>query len=482
MSSAVLTAADRPAVRRRLLRTARRPGPRTLRGRAALAFGAISLVLSTALALTVWGAVSQYLLLQRERATLAQASANSAQLQRGASAAGLTLPQLLAQLPRQTGSTSLFVDSGEWTTTSLLVGRDDLPRGLRDTVVEGSPARQRITVQGETVLAVGIPLAGLEDAYFEVFPLDELDRTYRVLGTVLALAVLASVPLSLVAGWWSTRPALRPLERISTVAGAIAAGDLGARLDPQGDPSLTPLAASFNQTVAALEARVRSDARFAADVSHELRTPLTAMLGAMSLVEEHVDRLPADGQEGLALLRAEVLGFERLVADLLEISRADAGSTDAALEDVRVADLVRALLARRSLAGRPPVPVEAPDDVDQLVVRADKRRLERVLGNLIDNADTHGQGLRGLVLAADGGTVRISVDDAGAGVPAGDRDRVFERFARGAGSSRVHTPGAGLGLALVTRHLQAMDGSVTVGDSPQGGARFTVELPLGSTR
>lgn len=479
-----MSTAAEPAPARRLTRTVRVAVPRTLRGRATLAFTAITLVLSTALALTVWGAVSQYLLLQRERATLAQASANAAQLQRGASAAGLTLPQLLAQLPRQTGSTSLHVDSGEWTTTSLLVGRDDLPRGLRDTVVGGTPARQRITVQGETVLAVGIPLAGLDDAYFEVFPLDELDRTYRVLGTVLLLAVLTSVPVALVVGWWSTRPTLRPLERISTVAGAIAGGDLGARLDPQGDPSLAPLAASFNQTVAALEERVRSDARFAADVSHELRTPLTAMLGAMSLVEEHVERLPPDGQEGLALLRAEVQGFERLVADLLEISRSDAGSTDVALEDVRVADLLRAVLARRALAGRPPVPVDAPADAAELVVRADKRRLERVLGNLMDNADTHGQGLRAVVLerAGDGRTVRLHVDDGGPGVPAGDRARVFERFARGAGSTRTRTPGAGLGLALVTRHVHAVHGTVTVGESPQGGARFTVELPLGSTR
>ena len=458
-----------------------RPGLvlRSLRGRATLAFAATALLLSVVIALTVWVAVSQYLLLQRERVTLAQVSANAAQLQRGLSAEGLTVPQLLAQLPHQTGSTSLYADHGEWTTTSLLIGRDDLPRELLDTVVGGTPARQRITLRGATMLAVGIPLAGLDQAYLEVFPLEELDKTYRVLGTVLLLAVLASIPVSLLVGWWATWPTLRPLQRISDAARSIADGDLGARVDPRGDPSLVPLAASFNRTASALEERVRSDARFAADVSHELRTPLTAMLGAMSLVEDHADRLPAEGQEALVLLRSEVLGFERLVADLLEISRADAGSTDAVLEDVRVVDLVRHVLDRRRLAGRPAVPVTAGPDAEELFVCADKRRLERVLGNLMDNADTHGGGLRAVRVGREDDRVLLTVDDGGPGFPVEGRARVFERFARGAGASRSQSAGAGQGLALVARHVEAMHGQVAITDSPCGGARFTVVLPIG---
>ncbi|WP_138760222.1 sensor histidine kinase [Modestobacter altitudinis] len=452
--------------------------PRTLRGRATLAFAAITLVVLLMMAIAVWTAVSQYLLLQRERTTLAQTGANAAQLQGGLSSEGLTVPQLLAQLPRQTGSTSLYVDDGEWTTTSLLVGRDDLPRALVDMVVEGTPARQRVGTQDGTALAVGIPLAGLQDAYFEVYPLEELDKTYRVLGTVLSLAVLASVPLSLAVGWWSTRPTLRPLERVSDAAQAIADGDLSARLDPRGDPSLEPLAASFNHTAASLEERVRSDARFAADVSHELRTPLTAMLGAMSLVDDHVDRLPDDGREALALLRSEVRGFERLVSDLLEISRADAGSTDLVLEDVRVCELVQEVLDRRVLAGRAPVTMSAGGDAGGLVVHADKRRLERVLSNLMDNADTHGQGLRAVRVRRAADQVLLTVDDGGPGVPAQERARVFERFARGTRSSRSETAGAGLGLALVARHVSALGGTVDITESPAGGARFTVALPL----
>jgi two-component system, OmpR family, sensor histidine kinase MtrB len=451
--------------------------PRTLRGRATLAFTALTVVLAAVLAVVVWVAVSQYLLLQRERATLLQASENAAQVQRALGTEGLTVPQLLAQLPRESGSVSLYVDDDEWVTTSLLVGRDDIPTALADTVVGGAPARQRIAVQDTTMMAVGLPLAGLDQAYLEVFPLDELDRTYRVLAAVLSVAVVGLVPPAVAVGWWVTGPTLRPLQRIATAAEAIAEGDLSARIDPRGDPSLAPIATSFNRTVDDLEARVRADARFAADVSHELRTPLTAMLGALDLVEATGDELPPDGQEGLALLRAEVIRFERLVADLLEISRADAGSADLVVEQVRLAALVEEALVRRRLAGRPTARLEVRTDAEDVLIHADKRRLERVLGNLMDNADKHGGGLTGITVARGEDTARVMVDDAGPGIPESERSRVFDRFARGSGSIRTRSDGAGLGLALVARHVHAMGGTVTIGDSPSGGARFVVDLP-----
>ena len=451
---------------------------RTLRARATLAFTAVTLLLSTLLAVAVWVAVSQYLLLQREGVTLAQASTNAAQVQRSLATEGLGVAQLLAQLPRETGSTSLLADDGAWTTTSLLIGRQDLPEELRAAVVDGSPVRQRIEVHGETMLAVAIPLAELRQAYVEVFPLDELDKTYRVLATVLALSVLGSVPLALLVGWWVTGPALRPLDRISAAAAAVAAGALDTRIDPRGDPSLIPIATSFNQTAQALEDRVRSDARFAADVSHELRSPLTTMLGALDLVEATADPEDADQVEALGLLRSEVVRFERLVADLLEISRADAGSTDIVAEPVLLSALTREVLSRRRLDGSAADLLSIGAGAEDVVVCVDKRRLERVLSNLMDNADRHAGGVVAVAVARSGDLARILVDDAGPGVPEADRSRMFGRFARGAGSIRTRTEGSGLGLALVDRHVRTMGGRVHVEDSPAGGARFVVELPV----
>jgi two-component system, OmpR family, sensor histidine kinase MtrB len=451
---------------------------RTLRGRATLAFTVVTTVLCSVLAIAVWVAVSQYLLVQRERTTLVQAADNASQVQRALGTEGLTVPQVLAQLPRETGSTSLYVDDGEWVTTSLLIGRDDIPESLAERVLDGTPARQRIAVQEGPMMAVGIPLAGLDEAYFEVFPLEELDRTYRVLAAVLSISVIGLVPLLLTVGWWVTGPALRPLNRIASAAEAIAEGDLTTRIDPRGDPYLVPIASSFNRTAAALESRVRTDARFAADVSHELRSPLTAMLGALDLVGSAVEDLPAEAQEGLWVLRSEVLRFERLVADLLEISRADAGNADLVIEEVRLAALVEGALARRRLTGRSTARLQVETGAENVVIRADKRRLERVLGNLMDNADKHGGGLTGVTIASSDTTARVLVDDDGPGVPEDERMRVFDRFARGSGSIRTRTEGAGLGLALVDRHVHAMEGTVAVGESPAGGARFIVELPI----
>jgi two-component system, OmpR family, sensor histidine kinase MtrB len=451
---------------------------RTLRGRATLAFTLVTTVLCTVLAIAVWVAVSQYLLVQRERATLVQAADNASQVQRALGTEGLTVPQVLAQLPRETGSTSLYVDDGEWVTTSLLIGRDVIPESLVEQVMDGTPARQRIAVQDGTMMAVGIPLAGLDEAYFEVFPLEELDRTYRVLAAVLSISVLGLVPLLLTVGWWVTGPALRPLNRIASAADAIAEGDLTTRIDPRGDPSLVPIASSFNRTAAALESRVRTDARFAADVSHELRSPLTAMLGALDLVESAAEELPDEAQEGLWVLRSEVLRFERLVADLLEISRADAGNADLVIEEVRLAALVEEALARRRLTGRGTAGLRVEAGAENVVIHADKRRLERVLGNLMDNADKHGGGLTGVTVASGETAACVLVDDDGPGIPESERTRVFDRFARGTGSIRTRTEGAGLGLALVDRHVHAMGGTVRVGESPTGGARFIVELPV----
>ncbi|MCA0145372.1 sensor histidine kinase KdpD [Blastococcus sp. LR1] len=452
--------------------------PSSLRGRVTSAFTAVAVVLSLVLAVGVWLAVSRYLLLGRERATLAQTTANGAQVQRAADSAGLSPEQLLSQLPRENGSTSLLADDDRWITSSLGIGRDDLPADLRRTVLDGTPARQRFVVEGQPVLAIGLPLQPSGAAYFEVFPLEELDHTYRVLAGVLAAAVIAVVPVSLLVGSWATRPTLRPLDRVAGAATAVAGGDLTVRIDPHGDPSLIPIARSFNATVEALQDRVRRDARFAADVSHELRSPLTTMLTSLAFLEAYEEDLPDDGREGLAMLRAEVTRFERLVADLLEISRADAGGADTVLEEVNLAALVRESLDRQTSApGRRGLLTVAPE-ADVTVVQADKRRLERVLRNLVENADKHGGGVTAVRVEAGPDTACVLVEDAGPGIPESERSRIFERFARGRDINRARTDGAGLGLSLVARHVAAMGGTVTVSDSPAGGARFTVRLPL----
>lgn len=433
----------------------------------------MALLVSGVMALAVWVTVSQYLVLQRERSTAAQVVDNADDMQRDLQSGGLPVPDVLAQLSREIGSTSVVVVDDEWYTTSLQIGRDDLPQELREAVLQGQASRQRIDVDGRTVLATGVPLAE-GGAYFEVFPVGGLLNALRLMAGVLVAATVLVPVVALPLGWWATRPALRPLGRLSQAAAAVAQGDLGARIDPRGDPELVPIADSFNVTAAALEDRVRADARFAADVAHELRTPLTTMRSAAALADEYGDRLPDDGREALSLLRAEVERFSQLVQDLLEISRADAaGHPDLALAPVNLAELVMWSVPpeRRSRL------VVAPEAVD-LHVTADKRRLERVVANLVANAELHGGGLVEVTVGCVDGWAQVQVDDAGPGVPTDERARIFERFTRGQATPRGSTDGAGLGLAMVTRHMHQLGGEVRVEDSPHGGARFVVSLPL----
>ncbi|MGH3840199.1 MAG: sensor histidine kinase [Pseudonocardiaceae bacterium] len=165
-----------------------------------------------------------------------------------------------------------------------------------------------------------------------------------------------------------------------------------------------------------------------------------------------------------------------MVVDLLEISRLDQDVDEQALETVDLGNLVRNVAASRP--GGVPIDIEQPPPL----VLADRRRLDRVVVNLLENAERHGGGPVRVAVMRHSGRVRLEVDDAGPGVPAELCERVFERFARGAhaGHRRDHD-GTGLGLAVVAQHVRGHRGAVWVEDRPSGGARFVVELPELST-
>jgi signal transduction histidine kinase len=236
------------------------------------------------------------------------------------------------------------------------------------------------------------------------------------------------------------------------------------------------MAASFNQMTEALLVRIRRDARFASDVSHELRSPLTTLAAALEVMSSRRDEMPARARTGLDLLSGEIGRFERLVENLLEMSRIDAGVEELVAEDVVIGQFV--LEAVRSGAGPDP-PVELQDGAGESVVWADKRRLERVLANLVDNAERHGGGVVRLVVEREGGWAGFAVEDRGPGVPDAERDKVFDRFFRGrAGGMRGAGEGSGLGLSLVREHVGLHGGRVWVEDREGGGARFVVRLPV----
>lgn len=443
-----------------------------VRGRVTVAFTAGALALSLLLATVTWTVTSSYLLRQREIATLRLAALNALVVQDSLVGRSSEVPLVLDNLPT-TGSDTLLFFEGQWFGGSLELEPDRLPDALRQSALGGKPVRQRVSVNGEPRLIVGVPLPRNSGAYFESFPLDELDQAMRTLSTVLVVAGALTTVLGAALGQWASRRSLRPLTELSRAAGRVAAGRLDTRLSPGRDPDLSALAASFNQTAAQLQHRVELDARFASDVSHELRSPLTTMVNAVELLKARQTMMPSEGREALGLLSEELHRFERLVEDLLEISM-DTGDGRLVLEPVSLGELVRR--AADEAAGRPVTDVAA--DAKNLVILADRRRIARVVHNLVNNAASHGGGVLRVTVERSAGAGIFAVEDAGPGVPAEERDRIFERFARVTRAySREAGRGVGLGLALVAQHVQLHGGRVWVEDRPGGGARFVVELP-----
>jgi two-component system, OmpR family, sensor histidine kinase MtrB len=444
-----------------------------LLARVMIAFGLVSLVLTGTLALFTWQLSTGYMLSQRERGAIRQAVVNAQlvedELRRGSS--GLT--DLLTGLGAEVESAVLLVDGGEWITSGNLVDPNRLPNRLRLMAENGQAAHQRIVLDGVPVLAVGLPLPEVSAAYVEVFPLRELDRTFHFLSSMLAAGTAISTVVGALLGRWAATRALRPLTELTSAAARAAAGDLDTRLPTTGPPDLAPLASAFNDTAERLQQRVARDIRFAGDVSHELRSPLTTMINAMSILQRRRGELPPSAGKAVDLLGADLRRLRRMVDDLLEISKAD-HHDQLVLEPVDLVELVERASAE-VLGDRPPV-VRASGPVRVL---ADRRGLERVIVNLVGNAEQHGGGLLQVSVERVDGQVRIEVDDAGPGVAVADRERVFERFARGTPAARdAADAGVGLGLALVREHVRRHRGAAWVQDRPGGGARFVVELPV----
>lgn len=445
----------------------------SLRWRVALALGLGSVLLTSAVAVAIWNLTSGYMLRQREQSAVRQAEVNVRLVAEALRNDSDGLNELLTGLTTGPDSTVLLFHGGQVLTSGRQVDAQVLPRRLVDLGRAGTPASQRLVVDGIPVLAVTLPIESTDGAYVELAPLVQLDRTFRFLSGLLVAVTVISGLLGVVLGSWASRRALRPLTELTKAASRIAGGDLRARLPAQTDPDLTPLAATFNSTADALEQRVRRDARFAGDVSHELRSPLTTMVNAAEVLRRRRVEVPGTAGRALDLLTSEVDRFARMVVDLLEISRADQQAEDPTLEAIDLASLVRNVVAARP---GDKAPVHAQDPSPQVL--GDRRRLDRAVSNLLDNAERHAGGVLRVTVFSCEGQARIEVDDAGPGVPPELRDRIFDRFDRGArAGSRGADTGSGLGLALVAQHVQRHGGTVRVEDRPGGGARFVVEIP-----
>jgi signal transduction histidine kinase len=448
-----------------------------LRARITMAFAIGALLLSTLLAATSWALTRENLLNQREDSSTLFVYQNARLLQPRLGS-DPDVSNLLSSLSTPLGARPILYFEKEFVPLTTEFGQDALPPALRDLVLAGQPARMRAEVRGEMHLFVGIPIPSANAAYFEVVPLDDLESTLEALGVSLIGASLLTTLAGAALGWWASRRALRPLSGVSTAAMALADGRLDTRLESSEDPDLRPISASFNLMAQTLQDRIERDARFASDVSHELRSPLMTLAASIEVMDNQRDDLPERARAALDLMVGDIDRFQQLVEDLLEISRFDAGVVRLELEEVHLAELVMQAVSHSTDAD---VPVELDAELAGVVVQADKRRIVRVIANLLDNAAKYAGGATSVGLRRVEGGVQIAVEDRGAGVVEEDRDVIFDRFSRGGASGRRgSTDGVGLGLALVREHVHLHGGRVWVEGRLDGeeGARFVVELPV----
>jgi two-component system sensor histidine kinase MtrB len=361
---------------------------------------------------------------------------------------------------------------GQTFLSSASVSLRSVPTGLRAVVGRGELGYERTTVAGDRFLVTGAPAPNGRKLYF-FYPENGLRHELSVLRNVLLGGVGILVLLAALAGVVLARSTLRPVARASTAARSLAEGLLETRLPVEGRDEFGVWAESFNEMAAALEAKIGEleaaqarERRFTADVAHELRTPLTALVGEASLLANHLGQMPPESRRPAELLIADVGRLRKLVEDLMEISRFDAGAESVHAEQVDGAALVRATVRARGWDDR--VQLEG----DGLRVTSDPRRLERIVANLVDNALEHG----GSSVSVRIGEHEIEVADDGPGIPSEHLPHVFERFYK-ADASRSGG-GTGLGLAIARENAILLGGRLEVASEPGAGSRFTLVLPV----
>ncbi len=467
-----------------------------LRARVTAAFAIGAFVLSALMAGITYFTARQTFLSERQTAEQRQAFANASLIQGALRSPDTQVNQLIGSVDTLPGSLSVLHAGGQWYATSISVSQSAIPAAERNLVLAGTPASQFFAIDGTPQLVIGVPLPAVHAAYFEVFSLQELAGTLRTLAFALAGAALVTTIAGAAVGRWASSRALRPLSDVTDAAVAIADGELDTRVEVGDDADLQELASAFNRMTANLQDRIEREARFTSDVSHELRSPLTTLAATVGVLEAHRHELDPRAQSALDLLDGDLRRFTRMVDDLLEISRFDAGSAELSLDEVDPGELVRRAVAASAPVGedgkRVPVsfPVEIAPGVDGLRLRVDKRRFERVIANLVDNASLYAGGVSRVVVerfpAANGArpearAIRVIVEDHGPGVPPLERQHLFERFYRGSrAGQRADSQGTGLGLSLVAEHVRLHGGRVWSEDAPGHGSRFVVELPLGA--
>ncbi len=387
----------------------------------------------------------------------------------------------LADRFSQRGADGLYVEFGGdedpfASGFSLVDAGSSIRPELRRLVDDGRIGYQFVDSGGESQLLVGARRPGGGPDFYFFFSATEIDTALGELRRVLIVAGVGVTLLGALVAGLVARGVLRPVRRAGSAARRIADGDLAVRLPVDSSDEFGRWAASFNTMASSLQdkieelhaARAREE-RFVADVTHELRTPLTALVTEAEMLQAHLEAMPAAAQRTAELLSADVERLRLLVADLLEISRLDASAPAAPTDEVDIASFLQAEINERL----PSAVLEAESGV---VIETDRRALDRIVGNLLDNAAHHARAAAvqvGAEIAGD--RLQISVADLGPGVAPEALPHLFDRFYS---ADDARSGGTGLGLAIARSHAERLGGTLDVAANQPHGIVFTLLLPV----
>jgi two-component system sensor histidine kinase MprB len=299
-------------------------------------------------------------------------------------------------------------------------------------------------------------------------PLTETDHALASLRVLLAIITAAGVLLALALGRVVSRTALAPVRRFTHSTELAVDQPLGRRLAVEGDDEIGRLARSFNTTLEALESSVASQRQLVADASHELRTPLSSLRTNVQVLARANELPPGERERLVHDLELELDELTALVGDVVELARG--AQPDGIDQSLRLDELTAACVEK---AQRRAPYTRFDTRLEPLVVRGDPGRLGRAIDNLLDNAVKWNPPDEPIEVVVDGST--LSVRDHGAGIPADDLPKVFDRFYRAAGARQL--PGSGLGLAIVRQVAEAHGATASATNETGGGARFTLSFP-----
>ncbi|MFI5670154.1 MtrAB system histidine kinase MtrB [Streptomyces sp. NPDC051704] len=353
---------------------------------------------------------------------------------------------------------------------------------IRYTAGSGDKAPEPALVVGKRLTDInGDPY----DLYY-LFPLTQEEESLNLIKVTIATAGVFVVVLLGAIAWLVVRQVVTPVRMAAGIAERLSAGRLQERMKVTGEDDIARLGEAFNKMAQNLQLKIqqledlsRMQRRFVSDVSHELRTPLTTVRMAADVIHDaRVDFDPITARSA-ELLAGQLDRFESLLADLLEISRFDAGAAALEAEPIDLRDVVRRVIdGAEPLAEHKGTRIRVLGDTQPVIAEADSRRVERVLRNLVVNAVEHGEGRDVVVrLASAGGAVAVAVRDYGVGLKPGEATRVFNRFWRADPARARTTGGTGLGLSIAVEDARLHGGWLQAWGEPGGGSQFRLTLP-----